>query len=171
MTDIAHYSGTAFDRAGLRRRDAAWLAARLGDPESRLVPVWRGYSLVHNGAAALLPVTEAWQLVEGAPSEPIFLGIDEHHALFAVDLSHLAEDDVTDLVPGATFTELYGVATQLVRREASLLSHAAWLVHWTGRHRFCGPAATRPAARRRAMCVAARTPRAGRCTSRAPTRR
>ena len=76
--------------------------------------------------------------MESATSETIFLGIYERHALFALDLSHLEEDDLTDLAPGAAFAELYGIATQLLRREASLLSHAAWLVHWTQRHRFCG---------------------------------
>jgi NAD+ diphosphatase len=137
-TDHAHYSGTAFDRAGERRRDDAWIATRLGDPESRLVPVWRGRSLVRGGEAAFLDTRTGWHLIEGAPTEPIFLGIDERHALFALDVSHLEEDDLADLVPGAAFTELYGVATQLMRREASLLSHAAWMIHWTRRHRFCG---------------------------------
>lgn len=136
--DSAHYSGTAFERAGERRRDAAWIATRLGDPQTRLVPVWRGLSLVRQGQAAYLDSASSWHLLESAPGEPIFLGIDEFHALFALDLSHLAEDDITDLMPGAAFTELYGVATQLMRREASLLSHAAWMVHWSRRHRFCG---------------------------------
>ena len=83
MTDMAHYSGTAFDRAGTRRRDDAWIARQLGDPGARIVPVWRGRNLLKGEAAALLPATESWQLVESAPSEPIFLGIDERHALFA----------------------------------------------------------------------------------------
>lgn len=138
MTDMAHYSGTAFDRAGSRRRDEAWIARQLGDPETCIVPVWRGRSLLKGETAMLLPATGCWHLIESAPSEPIFLGIDERHALFALDLSHLEDDDVTDLAPGAVFAELYGIATQLMRREASLLSHAAWLVHWTQRHRFCG---------------------------------
>jgi NAD+ diphosphatase len=138
MTDIAHYSGTAFERAGERRRDQAWIAARLADPETRLVPVWRGRSLIRDGAAVLLPAAESWHLVESAPSEPIFLGIDERHALFALDLSHLEEAQTGQLAGEAQFTELYGIAIQLMRREASLLSHAAWLVHWTQRHRFCG---------------------------------
>ena len=138
MIDLSHYSGTAFDRAGLRRRDAAWIATRLNDPETRLVPVWRGRSLMRGEEAAYLDPAAGWHLIESAPSEPIFLGIDERHALFALDVSHLEEDDIVDLVPGAAFTELYGVAAQLMRREASLLSHAAWMVHWSTRHRFCG---------------------------------
>ena len=80
-TDSAHYSGTAFDRAGERRRDDAWIAARLADPETRLVPVWRGRSLVRGEQAAFLDTSAGWHLLEGAPSEPIFLGIDERHGV------------------------------------------------------------------------------------------
>ena len=138
MTDMAHYSARAIDRACARRRDEAWIAARLADPATRIVPVWRGRSLVNGEVAAFLAAAEAWHLVESAPAEPILLGIDETGALFALDISHLEENETGNLVPGAAFTELYGVATQLMRREASLLSHAAWLVHWARRHRFCG---------------------------------
>ena len=40
------YSGSPLDRAGTRREDAAWIAARLADPDSLFVPVWRSRKLV-----------------------------------------------------------------------------------------------------------------------------
>ena len=138
MTDLTHYSGQAIERAGGRRKDSDWIAQQLASPGARLVPIWRGLSLLNGESAAHIPAADAWHLLEGAPAEPVFLGIDEVGALFALDLSHLDEDDAARLAPGAAFQELYGVATQLVRREASLLSHAAWMIHWTRRHRFCG---------------------------------
>jgi len=147
MTDMTHYSGQAIERAGERRRDEGWIARQLGSADTRLVPVWRGESLLRDQAAAHLKAPDAWHLIESAPSEPIFLGIDEIGPLFALDLSHLDEDDAARLAPGAAFQELYGVATQLVRREASLLSHAAWMIHWTRRHRFCGACGHRTRAR------------------------
>ncbi len=147
MADLTHYSGEAIERAGLRRRDEAWIARQLSSDGCRIVPVWRGRSLLTEDAAASLPARGARRLLETSPSEPIFLGIDEFGALFALDLSHLPEAEASNLTPDGEFLELYGVATRLVRREASLLSHAAWLIHWTRRHRFCGACGHATAAR------------------------
>jgi len=133
-----HYSGQAIERAGEKRRDDAWISGQLGSASARIVPIWQGQNLLKADGAAYLAASETWHLLEGAPSEPIFLGIDELGPLFALDLSHLSEAGAANLLSNAEFQELYGVATQLVRREASLLSHAAWLIHWTRRHRFCG---------------------------------
>ena len=138
MTDAAHYSGTAVARAPERRRDASWIASRLADPETRFVPVWRGKSLIVGRRAALLTAGEAGGPDKGAPGETIFLGVDERHALFALDLSHLDDGEAGGLGVEAGFVDLHAVAPGLARREASLLSHAAWLVRWSRRHRFCG---------------------------------
>src|ERR1044071_9755951 len=40
------YSDSGLDRASERRKDEAWLAARLADPASRFVPVWRSRNYV-----------------------------------------------------------------------------------------------------------------------------
>jgi NAD+ diphosphatase len=138
MSDLEHYSGQAFERVGEKRRDGGWIAGQLAAADTRIVPVWQGRSLLNGESAAYLPAGSAWHLIESAPAEPIFLGIDEGGALFALDVSHLSEADAENLTPDGNFEELYGVATQLVRREASLLSHAAWMIHWSKRHRFCG---------------------------------
>src|SRR5258708_30519681 len=41
------YAFAEIDRAGHRRRDAAWLSERIVDPKSRFLPVWRNQNLVH----------------------------------------------------------------------------------------------------------------------------
>jgi NAD+ diphosphatase len=47
------YASAGIDRAGHRRKDAAWLAERLAHARSRFLPVWRTQNLVHavEGAA------------------------------------------------------------------------------------------------------------------------
>ncbi|HEX3416187.1 MAG TPA: hypothetical protein VHT21_07255, partial [Stellaceae bacterium] len=40
------YSHPGFERAGLRRRDTAWILERITDPGSLFVPVWRNQNLV-----------------------------------------------------------------------------------------------------------------------------
>ncbi|HEV7517407.1 MAG TPA: NADH pyrophosphatase, partial [Thermoanaerobaculia bacterium] len=56
------FAGSHLDRAANLRRDPEWLARALADPESRLVPVYRGRSLVRfEGAAARAVVLRVGQ--------------------------------------------------------------------------------------------------------------
>lgn len=135
------YAAGGLDRAALRRRDAAWLAARLADPATRLVPVWRSQSFVALGevpAAARLGADIAGELLSTA-GIVVLLGLVGEVAHFAVDLSHL-DDPAGDPLLGAAgrFVDLRAVGPLLGHDEGSLLAYARGLVHWHGRHRFCG---------------------------------
>ena len=44
------YTASGLDRAANQRSDADWVAARLAEPEMRLVPVWRNQNLVNGDA-------------------------------------------------------------------------------------------------------------------------
>ena len=78
------YAFAEIDRAGRYRRDAAWLSARIADPTSRFLPVWRNQNLVHAAAepprAALLLPHE----VARDSGETVLLGIDDRGAFFAL---------------------------------------------------------------------------------------
>jgi NAD+ diphosphatase len=86
----------------------------------------------------MLSGREMADLLSRPGAEPILLGTDARGAIFALDVSLLDEGDAGALGGDGRFMELYGIATQLMRDEASLLSHAAWLVHWAQKHRHCG---------------------------------
>ena len=49
MADDLVYTGAALDRAAALRRDEGWVAERLDDGATRIVPVWRGLSLIAAG--------------------------------------------------------------------------------------------------------------------------
>ncbi len=138
MVDLSHYSSEFINRAGEMRRDDSWISARLRDPETRLVPVRHDRNLLRGRFAAFFSPANAGELLDDPRIEPIFLGIDEHGPLFAIDVSHLGERELAIHAQDCVFEELYGIATQLMRRDASLLSHAAWLVRWRRHHRYCG---------------------------------
>src|SRR5271167_4942077 len=89
MQETNFYVTAALDRAGQRRRDEAWLAERLADPRSLLLPVWRGQNLLRDSdqpVAAMLERAEAAQLLEAAPAIAL-LGLVGGIAHFAVDVS------------------------------------------------------------------------------------
>jgi NAD+ diphosphatase len=135
------YSGVGLDRADDLRRDEAWIAARLGHPTTRLVPVWRARNLVDTTGdprAVWLDPARAAGLIEGA-AETVFLGTEGECAYFALDVSPLDESEAEAAVTGSgVFKDLRAVGPLLARREGATLAYARGLVYWHRRHRFCG---------------------------------
>jgi len=141
------YTASPIDRASHLREDEAWIAARLQDPDTLLVPVWRSRSLmrgVEQGTPeAVLPTLEAAASLAATGGPTAFLGVWNEgafagRAVFAVDLS--AAEDPLPLLPErvGAFTDLRQVAGLLPDAEAGLLAHARGLMHWRVRSRFCG---------------------------------
>jgi NAD+ diphosphatase len=118
------FAGEALDRAGTRRRDAEWLAARLADPTTRIVAASASGVIADADGPRLLAVDE---LPDGV--ETVLLGVDgDGRAVFAADPG---ED-----LPGERrgLRDLAGVVSQA---EGGLLAHAVALLNWHRRHRFC----------------------------------
>jgi NAD+ diphosphatase len=127
------YSGHGFDRAGLRRTDARWLAERRADPSTRVVALAEQLAVLIAGeeAAPRAGLVTVAELGRPLPEEALFLGIEAEVAVFAVELN--------DHRPAAgRFVDLRGVGPLLPRREAGLLAYARGLAYWHARHRFCG---------------------------------
>lgn len=144
MTDRRNvYAGSGLDRATERRRDPAWIAARLADPATRVVPLWRGLPLVAEPApgrprAAFLGAGETWWQAL-APDPPTLLGLLDGIAHFAVDLSALDGPEAHPHLRGrGAFVDLRAVGALLPAAEGGLLATARALLHWHSRHRFCG---------------------------------
>ncbi len=145
------YTGNPLDRAAGRREDTAWIEAALDRPDTRFLPVWRSRNLlrgVEEGRPEAVFLTgeaaSALRDPAGAPGFPwAFLGLQDRQsgaamAVFTLDIS-AADDPLPLLPPGAgTFTDLRAVAGALLGSDASILAHARGLMHWRGRHRFCG---------------------------------
>jgi NAD+ diphosphatase len=137
MQETNFYVTPTLDRVSLNRRDEAWVAHRMAEPESRLLLVWRGQNLILEApspAAALLSLTEGGALLAEA-REIALLGLVGERALFAADLSHREEPPA---LPGARFADLRSVGPLIAREEGGLLAYARGLMHWHQRHRFCG---------------------------------
>jgi NAD+ diphosphatase len=153
------YSHPGFERAGLRRRDTAWIIGRVADPGSPFVPVWRNQNLVLEVGtdepravvlemASIAPVLGTGadqQLVAG---ELVFLGVIEERAHFALDLSQIeaplnmlhspALAATGTAAANMRFADLRQVGPRIDRREGALLALARAMIFWHQRHRFCG---------------------------------
>jgi len=138
------YSGARLERADERRKDPAWLAARLAQPDSRLVPVWRDRNLVAElgvDAAATVAVTyprKSTDHILAAAEEIAFLGIDGETAVFAADLSTSDEAHLAPFARDAAFIDLRQAGSLMEPGDAALLAYARGLLTWHRTHRYCG---------------------------------
>jgi NAD+ diphosphatase len=115
------YTGSPLDRVSQKRDDPAFIQAALAAPTTLFAPVWRARNLMRgaedgHAAAVFLdqPAAAPFRAVAGAWS---LLGLDGETAVFAVDVSALEDASAGD---------------------ASVLAYARGLMHWRGKHRFCG---------------------------------
>lgn len=133
------FAGGEFDRAGLQRKDDAWLAAQRSRVDARAVPVWRTSSVIVPGespSALALPLA---RILEASDREVFLLGLVEGIPYFAADISAIEEPLAHPLFAGTggELAELRDVAALLPRREAALLAYARALAEWHRRNPRC----------------------------------
>ena len=142
----------SFDRAGHRRRDAAWLARLAANPGSRLLPLLDHKPLLAEtaGGAPRL-VWLAADLLNDYRAEGlvILLGQDGETGLFAIDVGSKpggappgfleeALEDGHPLNAHGSFGDLRSVGALLEARDAHLAAYARGLTWWHARHGHCG---------------------------------
>jgi NAD+ diphosphatase len=136
------FSGPYLDRAAHLRKDAAYVAAALRDPNARLIPVWKANTLLRRAgarwSAALLAaapdVRERWP-----ERQFVMLGHFHGQVCFAVDVP---DDAPPDLGDDMDFKDLRFAGGELPAEEAGLLAYARAMVLWRQRHRYCGTCGT-----------------------------
>jgi NAD+ diphosphatase len=135
VEDIYCFGGNPLDRASEHRTNDEWIAALLGDPATRVLPLRDLKPFTRGTAAPSLdwqPVAP-WrdQIETGAPL--IFLGLGDGRAHFAIDATgaSIAPDIDTELV------DVRALAPTLATGEAAILAEARSVLDWHARHRFC----------------------------------
>jgi len=135
------FAGNPLDRASERRKDQAWLEARLKDRNSQFLPLWRTRPfVVEQQGETMLGLLRAGlidSLIASAPP-PVFLGLDGESAVFAVDLSDGPDPAKGGALAGlGRFQDLRAAAMSLDHRDAAIAAQAKAIVDWHDRHRFC----------------------------------
>jgi len=132
------FAGSPLDRAGLRRRDDAWIGAQLEGEQSRFLPFWRLNVLVKAEKPELAWATKAVRAAQEPRTGPVLLGVRDGIAHFAVDLSPL-EDPMGELglAGAAQFLELRAAAATLPAGDAAIAAQGRQMLDWHARHRFC----------------------------------
>ena len=141
MKEPNFFSGGAFDRAGLRRKDEGYIARLRQDPTTRMIPVWRDQHLIlikQEPEPVYLAPHEVPPLA--ADDEQVaLLGLVGEQAVFAFDISHIdAPLDRPELSGRGDFVDIRDVGSLLSRADAQLMVLARALFYWHRRHAYCG---------------------------------
>jgi NAD+ diphosphatase len=141
------FAGNPLDHGDVQRRDQRWLDEQAGNPGSRFLPLWQLNILIRDDAGVRLgwlgPEALA-SCTNGVP--PVFLGLRDGVAHFAIDVSVL-EEPLTDLglVDGWRFEDARTAATQLCGPDAGIVAQSRSQIDWHQRHRFCSVCGERTA--------------------------
>ena len=132
------FSGPYVERAAHLRKDPAFLAAALGDPDTLIVPLWQARNLVRRAeqgwGAAFVAATH--ELRHAVPDgELVLLGRFRGRTCFAVELAGEAAPAVGQ---ETRFEDLRTAGGLLPEDEAGLLAYARAMVLWRRRNRYCG---------------------------------
>ena len=133
------FAGNPLDRGERERRDEEWISTRAHDPTSKFLPMWNLNVLLFEDAEPRL----GWLGMDdlrrmGVDSEPIFLGLLDGIANFAIDVSH-SEDAVSQLQSEERWRfEDCRTAGELLRGpQAGIIAQARAQLDWHNRHGFC----------------------------------
>ena len=133
------FGGSPLDRASDKRRDRAWLDARMSDPASRYLAFWKLQGLVKSGGETGLAWANAGVRESMVASTGVvLLGVRDDVAHFAVDVSGLEKPERALGLGGlASFSDVRAAAAALPAGEAAILAQGRSLIGWHESHRFC----------------------------------
>jgi NAD+ diphosphatase len=133
------FAGNLLDRSDAQRRNPQWLDEQATHPQSRFLPLWqlnvllRCESETHLG---WLRPAEIERLEINVP--PVFLGVLEGVAHFAIDISQLGDPQhELNLDEVWRFEDARTAASQLSPAETGMLAQSRSQVDWHRRHQFC----------------------------------
>lgn len=129
------FAAEPLDRASEARIDPQWIIARLANPKSLIIPLYRGDPLIAEGNTAFLSAAARSEFPANATI--VFLGVAEDVAHFAVDASAAVSAEAAPFAEIGTYTPLREAAAIISDGDLAIIGHARWLLDWHRRHRFC----------------------------------
>lgn len=113
-----------------------FIAQKLKDPDSLLIPLWRGDPLVAGQKAAFLSIAARGEFPAGAPM--VFLGGRNGKAHFAIDVSRAADSpDAAPFADIGEYMQIRAAAGVVSKDDLAIIGHARWLFEWHRHHQFC----------------------------------
>lgn len=124
------------DRAGVLRKDQAWLDAQAKRRDAKLLLMFRGEPLLKREGKLGSIQWLAMEALGALPMdrEVVFLGLWADRPIYAVDVSNAAEAPMADI---GTYTQIRTAAGFLKPEELAVVGQASWLLDWHRRNKYC----------------------------------
>lgn len=130
------FANSPLSRINIEKGQDAFVKARLADPQSLVLPLWRGDPLMKDGAPAFLTVAALPEFPKDTPLA--LLGLKGGRAYFAADVSSAAESaEAAPLAELGAYTPLRMAAGVMTRDDLAIAGQARWFFEWRRKHRFC----------------------------------
>ncbi len=129
------FANNPLERLNNEKDNAAFVAERLSDPNSRIMPLWRGDPLVAGGKAGFLSAAALAEFPKDAAV--VFLGLRENIAYFGVDASSAQMAETAPFADIGEYMAIRAAASIISRDDLAIIGHARWLFEWHRKHRHC----------------------------------
>ncbi len=130
------FANNPLERLNNEKDQSKFVEARLKDPDSMLVPLWRGDPLIADDKAAFLSAAAIGEFPKNAPI--VFLGLQKGRAYFGVDASSAAESpEAAPFADIGEYMPIRAAAGMISRDDLAIIGHARWLTEWHRDHPFC----------------------------------
>ena len=133
------FAGNPLDRGERERRDEEWIRGKARDSASKFLPLWDSKVLIADTSQPELGWLDLSTLAEsGFDWDPLFLGLQDEIAHFAVDLSRKTEvAEKLQEKDKYRFEDARSAAEMLSTPEAGILAQGRSQINWHNRHGFC----------------------------------
>ena len=133
------FAGNPLDRGDTYRRDQAWLDKQVSNAQSRFLPLWQLNVLIQTAQETQLGWVSTADITRlDLVVPPVFLGLQEDIAHFAIDVSQLGDPQhELNLEESWRFEDARTAATALSAAEAGILAQSRAQLDWHRRHQFC----------------------------------
>ena len=132
------FTSVRLDRLVEFRDDADWVSQALNSSSARLVPQWRGKSLLRRSDPDTPVVYLDSDAFEPGDSQTTMLGRDSRFCYFAKAVDDGQSGHVLAQNPGSEFLDLRRASIELHEKHAGILAYAKALLYWQYRNAFCG---------------------------------
>ncbi len=130
------FASSPLARLNNEKDQAAYIERALKDPESCIIPLWRGDPLVADGRAAFLSAAALSELPKETPL--VLLGEKGGRAYFGADLSGAASSaDAAPFAEIGEYMQIRSAAGVVGKDDLAIIGHARWLFEWHRKHGFC----------------------------------
>ena len=137
------FTSVRLDRLVEFRDDPDWVRQALESGAARLVPQWRGKSLLDRGETEKPVVYLDPSIVTAGEAPATLLGRDSRFFYFAQAVDDRQHDELLAFRPGAKFLDLRMASIELHEKHAGILAYAKALLYWQYRNAFCGSCGAR----------------------------